>query len=57
MFYIYNYMKYIFQTAKCYYCNETNYYSYITYNITYCYICKMRTDKRYYYTIGSWDWA
>ena len=57
MFYIYNYMKYIFQTAKCYYCNETNYYSYITYDITYCYICKMRTDKRYYYTIGSWDWA
>lgn len=50
-------MKYIYYTAKCYYCKYTNYYSYISKDITYCYICKMKTHKHYTDTIGNWDWA
>jgi hypothetical protein len=50
------YMKYIYITGYCFWCGKTNYYSYLTYNKTYCYICKNYTDLKFK-DMGKWCWA
>ena len=51
-------MKYIYYfSKKCFFCIETRYFTIINKNVIYCKCCKSFTDKRYYKTIGNWDWA